>query len=84
MGFKAISSQNQSKNNLFNVLNLKNLTNKSNNSSVSQIQQEISEISIILNTSDYIKETVSSVTDLLQSLLSSPFGERVDFTEIEK
>jgi hypothetical protein len=84
MGFKAISSQNQNKNNLFKVLNLKNLTNKSNNSSVSQIQKEISEISIILHTSDYIKETVGSVTDLLQSLLASPFGERVDFTEIEK
>ena len=84
MNFKAIRSQNQSKNNLFNVLNLKNFTNKSKDSSVASIRKEIAEISIVLNTSDYIKETISSVTDLLQSLLNAPFDERVDFTPIEK
>lgn len=63
---------------------MKNLTNKSNNSSVGQIRKEISEISIILNTSDYIKETISSVTDLLQSLLNAPYDEEVNFSQIEK
>ena len=66
------------------MLNLKNLGNKTANSSVTQISREISEISIVLNTSDYIKETLSSVIDLLQSLLEAPFGSNVTFVEVEK
>lgn len=48
------------------------------------VQKEISEISIILNTCDYIKETVSSVTDLLVSLLETNYHSKVSFNLVEQ
>lgn len=81
--YKVMGSQATNKSSLYNILNLKNLTNKSQNSSVAQVQREIAEISIILNTCDYIKETVSSVTDLLVSLLESSYHSRVNFNQVD-
>lgn len=39
---------------------------------------------IFINTVDYIKETLGTVSDLVVTLVSDPFGDKIDFSEEEE